>query len=143
MSGSAKTCGTGSSYDDSIVRVVPARTDSTQRSTSVSVSTSRGYSGSRPVSMRATSSSSVISRESRSESEYTVVSISFFCSSLSRSHLLSRVPTKPFTPVERGAQLVGDGRDEVGTVAVEPGPAAAGTDHQRDALDRPERCGPG
>ena len=49
--------------------------------------------------MRATSSSSVISRDSRSESACTVVSISFFCSSLSRSHLLSSVETKPLTPV--------------------------------------------
>ncbi len=49
--------------------------------------------------MRATSSSSVISRESRSASACTVLSISFFCSSLSRSHLLSSVETKPLTPV--------------------------------------------
>ena len=49
--------------------------------------------------MRATSSSSAISRVSRSESAWTVVSISFFCSSLSRSHLFSSVATKPFTPV--------------------------------------------
>ncbi len=49
--------------------------------------------------MRATSSSSAINRLSRSESELTVVSISFFWSSLSLSHRLSRACTKPFTPV--------------------------------------------
>ena len=41
----------------------------------------------------------MISRDSRSASVPTVVSISFFCSSLSRSHLLSSVVTNPFTPV--------------------------------------------
>ena len=38
-------------------------------------------------------------RLSRSESEWTVVSISFFCSSLSLSHRFSIACTKPLTPV--------------------------------------------
>ena len=54
---------------------------------------------SRPVSRRATSSSSVISRLSRSASAWTVVSISSFCSSLRRVQRLSIAWTKPFTPV--------------------------------------------
>ena len=54
---------------------------------------------SRPVSRRATSRSSVISRLSRSASAWTVVSISSFCSSLSRVQRLSMAWTKPFTPV--------------------------------------------
>ena len=82
-----------------MVRAVPARTDSTTRPTSTSASQGRGWSESRPVSMRATSSSSAISRLSRSESAWTVVSISFFCSSLSLSHRLSIACTKPLTPV--------------------------------------------
>ena len=54
---------------------------------------------SRPVSRRATSRSSVISRLSRSASAWTVVSISSFCSSLRRVQRLSIAWTKPFTPV--------------------------------------------
>ena len=49
--------------------------------------------------MRATSSSSAISRLSRSASALTVASISFFCSSLSLSQRFSSACTKPFTPV--------------------------------------------
>ena len=49
--------------------------------------------------MRATSSSSAISRVSRSASALTVSSIIFFWSSLSLSHLDSSVATKPLTPV--------------------------------------------
>jgi hypothetical protein len=51
------------------------------------------------VSIRATSSSSAISRLNRSASEWTVVSISFFWSSLSLSQRLISAWTKPLTPV--------------------------------------------
>ena len=51
------------------------------------------------MSRRATSSSSVISRLSRSASAWTVVSMSSFCSSLSRVQRLSIACTKPLTPV--------------------------------------------
>ena len=51
------------------------------------------------MSIRATSSSSAISRLSRSASALTVLSMSFFCSSLSLSQRLSRACTKPLTPV--------------------------------------------
>ena len=51
------------------------------------------------MSIRATSSSSAISRVSRSASTLTVSSIIFFWSSLSLSHLDSSVATKPLTPV--------------------------------------------
>ena len=40
---------------------------------------------------------------------------------------------------QRGAQLVGDGGDQVGALAVEPRPAAAGAERDRDPVDRPER----
>ena len=96
----------------------------------------RGNSESRPVSIRATSSSSAISRLSRSESEWTVVSISFFWSSLSLSQRFSSAWTKPLTPGERRAQLVGHGGDQVGPLPVEPGPATAGAEQHRDPLDR-------
>ena len=78
---------------------MPARTEATTRSTAAWKSSGRGNSESRPVSMRATSRSSAISRVSRSASAFTVSSIIFFWSSLSLSHLDSRVATKPFTPV--------------------------------------------
>ena len=39
-------------------------------------------------------------------------------------------------PGQRRAQLVGDGGDQVGALAVEPGPAAAGAQADRDLLDR-------
>ena len=82
-----------------IGRAVPIATDSTIRATSSPASTGRGYIWSRPVSIRATSSSSAISRASRSLSAETVSSISFFWSSLSLSHRFSSAVTKPFTPV--------------------------------------------
>jgi hypothetical protein len=80
-------------------RPVPARTDATTLCTATVRSTGRGKSDSRPVSMRATSSSSAISRVSRSASTFTVSSIIFFWASLSLSHFDSNVDTKPLTPV--------------------------------------------
>ena len=69
------------------------------RSSSTRTSAPRRARLSRPVSRRATSSSSVISRLSRSASAWTVVSMSSFCSSLSRVQRLSIAWTKPLTPV--------------------------------------------
>jgi hypothetical protein len=54
---------------------------------------------SRPASMRAASSSSVMSRLSRSASESTVSSMSWRCSSENLSHFVSRVEVKPLMPV--------------------------------------------
>ena len=99
LSGSALMLGSSPTTSKAISRPVPARTDATTRSTATRKSTGRRYSESRPVSMRATSSSSAISRVSRSASTLTVSSIIFFWSSLSFSHFESSVATKPFTPV--------------------------------------------
>ena len=57
------------------------------------------------------SSSSAISRVTRSASESTVSSISRFWSSVNRSHLLSRVAVKPLT-------LVSGERSSCATVAI-------------------------
>ena len=102
----------------------------------------RGYICRRPVSIRATSSSSAISRLSRSLSAETVSSISFFWSSLSRSQRLSSAWTKPLTPVSGRAQLVGDRGHQVGPLAVQPGPAASGAQGDRHPVDRPVEGGP-
>ena len=96
----------------------------------------RGCSWSRPVSMRATSRSSAISRLSRSASA---------CDG--GEHQLLLLVVEPVPAVEqrlhealhagqRRAQLVGDGGDQVGALAVEPGPAAAGAERDRDLGDR-------
>ena len=53
----------------------------------------------RPDSMRDTSSSSVISRVTRSASALTVSSMTRFWSSLNRDHLASSVAVKPLTDV--------------------------------------------
>ena len=90
------------------------------------------------MSIRATSSSSAISRVSRSASAFTVVSISFFWSSLSLSHRLSSAWHEALDAGQRRAQLVGDGGDEVGALAVEPGPTAAAAQTDRDADDPTE-----
>ena len=45
-------------------------------------------------------------------------------------------------PGQRRAQLVGDRGDQVGALPVEPGPAAAGAQADRDLLDRPVQGGP-
>ena len=69
------------------------------RSSTAATSTGSGRICSRPESMRETSSSSVISRVTRSASASIVSSISRFCSSVNRSQRRSRVEVKPFTEV--------------------------------------------
>ena len=72
---------------------------STSRAHGRGTSTTCLCSSSRPASIRETSSSSLISRVTRSASALTVASMTFFCSSLNRSHLASSVAVKPFTLV--------------------------------------------
>ena len=90
--------------------------------------------------MRATSSSSAISRLSRSESALTVWSISFFWSSLSLSQRLSSACTDPLTPGSGERSSWATVATKVGPLPVEAGPAPAGADRDRDLVDRTGRA---
>ena len=81
----------------------------------------------------------MISRLSRSASACTVVSISSFCSSLSRVQRLSMRLDEALDAGQRRPQLVGHGGDQVGPLAVQAGPTAAGADGDGHAGGRPQR----
>ncbi len=101
-------------------------------------STGRGKSDSRPVSMRATSRSSAISRVSRSASALTVLEHQLLLVVVELVPRWAAACDEALDAGQRRAQLVGDGGDQVGALAVEPLAAAAGA--QRDR--RPADTGP-
>ena len=75
---------------------------------------------SRPASIREMSSSSAISRVTRSASASTVSSISRFWSSVNRSHLAQQGGGEALDAGQRRAQLVGDGGQQLGLASLGP-----------------------
>ena len=85
--------------------------------------------------MREMSSSSAMSRVTRSASASTVSSISRFWSSVNRSHLASSVAVKPLTEVSGRAELVGDGGDQLGVAALGAAAGLGVAEGDDDAAD--------
>ena len=77
----------------------------------------------------------MISRVTRSASALTVSSMTRFWSSVNRGHLASSVRGESLDAGQRGAQLVGDGGDQVGAAALEPGPLLGAAQRDHDAAD--------
>ena len=124
---------------DLAARCRRAPTATTRSTSGRDVARAAGSSESRPVSMRATSSSSAISRLSRSASALTVVEHQLLLLVVEPVPRLSSAWHEALDAGQRRAQLVGDGGDQVGALAVEP--LAAARRAQRRPPTRLDRAG--